>query len=328
MKFVLFKKSLEEGVSPIYLFDGEEEYFKKRGEEMLKEKFLSEPSLNYTVFSGDNLKGEEITSLVRAAESFPFMSEKRVVKVVDFYPTDKEYDKYLKDYFENPSDSTILIIVNSKSTKGKVCNLKKIKTVTHVDCSKADTETVIRWIYTQFKRIGVDIDSDCCERIASYCLFDMSRISGETEKLKAYALQGGKITARIIDDIVYRDTDYKMYELTGAIAKRNFTVYNSILNELLSKGIDEINVLNGICNYFKTLYEIIAINKNDAETASILGQQEYFIKKQRQQALAMSKERVKKNYLIVFNTINEIKNGKISQQGALLKVNAEIFFAL
>ena len=43
MKFVLFKKSLEEGAAPVYLFDGEEEYFKERGEEMLKAKFLQEP---------------------------------------------------------------------------------------------------------------------------------------------------------------------------------------------------------------------------------------------------------------------------------------------
>ena len=43
MKFVLFKNSLKEGAAPIYLFDGEEEYFKERGEEMLKERFLGEP---------------------------------------------------------------------------------------------------------------------------------------------------------------------------------------------------------------------------------------------------------------------------------------------
>lgn len=41
-------------------------------------------------------------SLVRAAESFPFLSEKRLVKAVDFYPTEKEYESYLKSYFENP----------------------------------------------------------------------------------------------------------------------------------------------------------------------------------------------------------------------------------
>ena len=38
MKFVLFRKSLEEGAAPIYLFDGEEVYFKERGEQMLNAK--------------------------------------------------------------------------------------------------------------------------------------------------------------------------------------------------------------------------------------------------------------------------------------------------
>ena len=261
MKFVMFKKSLEEGVSPIYLFDGEEEYFKERGEDMLKERYLSEPSLNYTSFNGENLKGSEMISLVRAAESFPFLSEKRLVKAVDFYPTEKEYESYLKSYFENPQESTILLIMNSRAPKGKVMDLKKIKTVTHVDCSKADDETVMRWIFTQFKRAGISVDAECCERIARYCLSDMSRVAGETEKLKAYALQGGVITAQVVDDVVYRDTDYKMYELTGAIARKNYTAYLSVMNELLAKGVDEMNILNGVCNYFRTLFEIVAMGR-------------------------------------------------------------------
>lgn len=326
MKFVMFKKSLEEGVSPIYLFDGEEEYFKERGEDMLKERYLSEPSLNYTSFNGDNLKGSEMISLVRAAESFPFLSEKRLVKAVDFYPTEKEYESYLKSYFENPQESTILLIMNSRAPKGKVMDLKKIKTVTHVDCSKADDETVMRWIFTQFKRAGISVDAECCERIARYCLSDMSRVAGETEKLKAYALQGGVITAQVVDDVVYRDTDYKMYELTGAIARKNYTTYLSVMNELLAKGVDEMNILNGVCNYFRTLFEIVAMGRSDADTANLLGQKEYFVKKQRQQAMMMSKQRVKDCYLSVFNAINDVKNGKISQTGALLCVNAAIFF--
>ena len=164
MKFVLFKNSLKEGAAPIYLFDGEEEYFKERGEEMLKERFLGEPSLNYSAFHGEALKGAALTSLVAAAQSFPFMSEKRIVRVTDFYPTEKEYETYLKGYFENPSADTILLIVNSSRPKGKF-DLKKMPNVTYVDCGKADEETVLRWIYTQFRRAGVRADTDCCERV-------------------------------------------------------------------------------------------------------------------------------------------------------------------
>ena len=193
MKFVLFKKSLEGGASPIYLFDGEEEYFKKRGEEMLRERFLGEPSLNYSVFHGENLKGAALTALVTAAESFPFMSEKRIVKVTDLYPTEKDYESYLKSYFEHPAESTILLIVNSAPPKGKAFDLKKAPNVTRVDCSKADEETVLRWIYAQFRRAGIGADTECCERIMQYCLGDMSRIAGETEKLLAYGAKSKKI---------------------------------------------------------------------------------------------------------------------------------------
>ena len=96
-----------------------------------------------------------MTALVAAAESFPFISAKRLVKVTDFFPTDKEYAAWLKPYFENPQPSTILLIVNSVKPKGKVADLKKMPNGTYVDCSRADEETVRRWIFTQFKRAGV-----------------------------------------------------------------------------------------------------------------------------------------------------------------------------
>ena len=108
MKFVLFKKSLETDPAPIYLFDGEEEYFKERGEEMLKEKFLQEPSLNFSVFHGETMKGSQLTALLAAVQSIPFMSEKRIVKVTDFYPTEADYERYLKEYFELSFNSTTI----------------------------------------------------------------------------------------------------------------------------------------------------------------------------------------------------------------------------
>ena len=79
---------------------------------------------------------------VAAAQSFPFISQKRLVKVTDFYPTEKEYNAYLKSYFEDPQPTTVLLIVNSASPKGKGFDLKKAPNVTFVDCGRADEETI------------------------------------------------------------------------------------------------------------------------------------------------------------------------------------------
>ena len=184
-----------QGARPVYLFDGEEEYFKERGEAMLRAKFLREPTLDFSLFRGETLHGGALADLVAAAQSFPFLSEKRIVKVTDFYPSEREYEQYLRRYLEDPPPSTILLIVNSVRPKGRPFDLKKAPGVTWVDCSRGDEETLLRWIFTRFKQAGVRADTECCERILHYCLSDMSRIAGEVEKLIAYA--GGAITPNI-----------------------------------------------------------------------------------------------------------------------------------
>lgn len=325
MKFVLFKNSLKEGAAPIYLFDGEEEYFKERGEEMLKERFLGEPSLNYSAFHGETLKGAALTSLVAAAQSFPFMSEKRIVRVTDFYPTEKEYETYLKGYFENPSADTILLIVNSSRPKGKF-DLKKMPNVTYVDCGKADEETVLRWIYTQFRRAGVRADTDCCERVMHYCLGDMSRIAGETEKLIAYAGQGGAVSPEDVDAVVYKDAEYKTYEMTGAFGAGNYAKFLSVQRELMEKGSDEGAVLNALCAYLRNLLEILLLKKSDAETARALGMNEYAVKMSRRQANAVGAARVRVCWEYVYAAISGVRSGELTAPAALLKVNAQLFY--
>ena len=129
VKYVDFKKFTDEnGAQPIYLFEGEEGYFREKGEDMLKARFLQEPSLDYASFDGSDLKGDKLKLLVDAAACFPFVSTKRVVRVTEFYPTEKEYDSYLKGLFENPIQDTILLIVNAG--KGKTGTVSFAKSPT------------------------------------------------------------------------------------------------------------------------------------------------------------------------------------------------------
>lgn len=326
MKFVLFKKSLEEGAAPVYLFDGEEEYFKERGEEMLKSKFLQEPSLNYTVLQGDTLKGAQMSALIAAVQCVPFLSQKRIVKVTDFFPTEKDYAAYLKPYLENPQRDTILLIINSASPKGKTVDLRKAPNVTWVDCSRADDDTVLRWIYTQFKRAGITADTECCERIMRYCLSDMSRISGETEKLIAFASDTKKITAQDVDAVVYKDAEYKTYEMSNALGIKNYGKFMAVQNELLAKGMDETAVLNALCSYYRGMFEIILLRKSDAETAKILGMKEYGVKMNRRQAEMIGLHRVEECFRGINGALSRMKAGEISASAALQVVNLQLFF--
>jgi DNA polymerase-3 subunit delta len=323
MKYTELKNDIKEGARSIYLLEGDDAYFRQKGEEMIKSAFVSMPELNYSSFDGESLKGAQITNLVNALESFPFMSEKRMVRVLNFYPTDSEYEHYLKKSFENFPPDSILLIVNQEGKKG--VDLKRKKCVTFVDCNRADEETVTKWAYITLKRVGIVASVDVCALIARYCLCNMSRVAIEVEKIIDYKVSG-ELTKEEVDALVYKDADFRLYEMTNAVARRDFKKFCEIEGELCQKGGDEISLLNGLFSYFKNLLTILSCGKSDADIASELKMKEYGVKKSREQARAIGALSLKEYVNYVYGAISDIKNGYIAPSSALQNVNNLLFF--
>ena len=329
MKYVDFKKFTDEnGARSVYLFEGEEVYFREKGEALLRSRFLQEPTLDFSAFEGGNLKGEKMRALVDAVNSFPFVSERRVVKVTEFYPTEKEYEAYLKPLFENPPTAGMLLIFNSSKGKAGTASLAKKPNVTFVDCGRADEETIKKWIYLTCKRAGVYADGITCGKLAFYCVFDMSRIAMETEKLLGYCTSMGleRLTDEIVDALVYPDTEYKKYELANALARKNYSAFMKILKDLLSHGYNETELLSSLASYFKSLYEVSLCRGSDGEIAAALGLKEYAVKKNREQAAKFKKEELLGFYNAVYGAISGIKCGELTPSAALKTVTAKLFF--
>ena len=329
MKYVDFKKFTDEnGACPIYLFEGEEVYFREKGEALIKSRFLQEPTLDFSSFEGSSLKGDKMLFLLDAVNSFPFVSEKRVVKVTDFYPTEKEYESYLKPLFENPPMASILLILNASKGKAGTASLEKKPNVTFIDCSRSDEETIKRWIYLTCKRAGVYADGITCGKLASYCVFDMSRISMETEKLLGYCVSKKveRLTDEIVDALVYPDTEYKKYELSNALARKNYSSFMKILKDLLSHGYNETELLSTLASYFKGLYEVSISRGSDGEIATALGLKEYAARKNREQAAKFGKEELFGYYDAVYGAISALKCGELTPSAALKWVTAKLFF--
>jgi DNA polymerase-3 subunit delta len=329
VKYVDFRKFTDEnGAKPIYLFEGEEAYFRDKGEALIKSRFVQDTTLDYASLDGAALKGDGIRALTDAANCFPFLSEKRVVRVTEFYPTEKEYETYLKDFFENPPTDGILLIVNSAKPKTGQATLSKKPNVTHVDCARSDEETIKKWIYLTCKKEGVYADGVTCGKLAAYCVYDMSRIAGETEKLLAYlqATQGTRLTDELVDLLVYPDSEYKIYELTNALSRKNYGEYVRILNDLSTKGFNETSLLSTLASYFRNLYETSLLKGGDKEVAAVMGIKEYAAKKNREQAAKFQKGALLEMYRVVYGAISDIKCGVVTPSAALKTVTARLFF--
>lgn len=323
MKFTELKNSIANGAEKIYLLEGDDAYFRRKGEEMIKEAFLQFPELNFTAFEGEALKGSGITALVSAVKNYPFMSEKRIIKVTEFYPSDSEFENYLKPLLEDFPQTTILIIINAGAKKG--VDLKRKHAVTYVDCNRSDPETVARWAYITLKRAGVAASTSVCESIAAYCLADMSRVSVEVEKLIAFK-SGGTLTQEDVDSLVYKDADYKLYELTNSVARKDFNKFCLISDELTGKNGDEVYILNGLFNYFKNLLTVLTSRDSDQSLAATLKMKEYGVKKSREQAEIIGEKNLSLYVRRIYGLISDVKCGQATPRSALQTAQNLIFF--
>lgn len=290
MKFAELKKYLAAGQADnIYLITGEDAYFRAKSVESLKSRFVTEPQLNVTVFEGDYALSNfgEVSSALAA---YPFLGEKRMVILREFYPKTDFFNREMKSYFSSPVRETVLVIENTKSCDA----LKKAENAVSIDCDKEDVDMLSKWIVNECAKSGVSIPRATAEKVAEYSLRDMTKIAGETKKLVAFAGEGGAVTDADMEDLVGKDTEYQIYELTECIGKKRYDGAMTILKDMQGKGEPPQRLIVSIYNYFRRLLHISLSPLSDAELAKVLGVKEYAVKKSREQARAFRKKSLKK----------------------------------
>lgn len=303
VKFVEFVNGLNNGEEySVYLFEGEDGYFRSQGLSLLKNKFLSEPNLNLATFEGK----DDISMIESSLFSLPFLSNKRFTVVKEFYPDSKTLTGGIKEFLNNPPNDAIFVIINEKSSEA----IKKLKNVYVVDCKKADLPTISKWIKAECKKNGVLISGETASMIATYSLLDMKRVELEVSKLISYKGCSGEITASDVNDTVYRDSEYKIFNLTEKIGKKQFDSAIEIITEMLGKNEPSQRIMVSILNHFRRLLFVAISGKTDKELASIFKVQEYAIIKTREQ-LKYFKTRAVKNAVDYLHQADYlIKSGK------------------
>lgn len=326
MKFTQLTKSLQQAVDPAYLIEGEEAYFRDAAVRAVTEAVnITQPLLNNTRYEGESLKGDRLLSFRDELYTLPFFDEKRIVRVYGFFPSEKEWESVFAPYLEKPCKTTVLMIVN-EGKKANAADLKKKKGLTFVDCARADEETLSRWLFNLMRKNGLSPDADACALMVRFCARDASRMKAETEKLASLLGEGARIRREHIEEFVPKDSEYKIYEMTQAASRGNFAKFGEIMNDLMRKGFDEFAVLSSLTSHYETLLAVTDMAGSDEEVAKALSQNAYAVKKNREAARRLGRERVRELYGELYSLGAGAKSGKFSKQGAYFSAIAKIFF--
>ncbi len=326
MKFVQLSANLKEaGPASVYLVEGEEAFFRDHAVGAIRAACaLANPALNDVRYEGEALKGDALGSFVSDLRTLPFLDEKRLVRAYEFYPTEREWESALKPYAASPCPSTVLVIVNTGAKKG--CDLKRKVGVVYVDCGKESEEALSKWLFGVVRRAGLSIDGDATTLMVRYCDSNAARMKLEVEKLKLLLGHGGRITRETVENYIAKDVEYKIYELTQAASRGNFSAFSEILHDLMEKGYDENAALSALISHYRSLSEIAGMRGTDGEIGAALGLKPYAVQKNREIVRRLGAERTQKLYLELYGLAAGMRSGLYQKAGALSAAIAKIFF--
>ncbi|MDR2201397.1 MAG: DNA polymerase III subunit delta [Clostridiales bacterium] len=305
MKFSALKKHIADGrLRPCYLLFGDDGFISERAAAQFKSLVRVSPEFNVSYFCDSS----DSRGLVEAAQLLPLMDAVRVVIAENFSGAPEPIVEYLK----NPNPSSVLVFVQTALAENfsAVVNLSE-----PVDCGRQSEDDILTYISAAAAKRGCSATKDAARLLIRSCNGYMFRIASELEKLCAFKA-GGVIESADVGLAVTPELDFKIYELSEAVAAKRGAAAGQILKTLLATGAAPATLLGLIYSHFRRLL-FASVNKNDPDLARLLGVKSYAAQKAGEQAARYTPRRLKAVCDLLNRADYAFKSGTLTDAAAL-----------
>ena len=214
---------------PVYYLMGEEPYYIDLIADYITDNILTETEkeFNLTVVYGADV---DMATVINAAKRYPMMSEHQVVVVKEAQNIRNMEE--LSYYLQKPLLSTILVICHKH---GVLDRRKKLaaeieKTGVLFESKKVKDAQLPAFITSYMKRKGIDVEPKATAMLADFVGADLSRLTGELEKLIITLPKGHtRVTPEQIEKNIGISKDYNNFELRSALVEKDVLKANKII---------------------------------------------------------------------------------------------------
>lgn len=296
----------------IILIVGNDDYLRRRAEEKIT-SLIDEGARELNLSFADS--SVPISEILNSCATLPFASDCRVlIASGKFGKFSSDEEKSLIKYSSDETASTFLVF----SELGGDEAYKNLKPhITVVDCSKTDGAELKRFAVQMAKEKDISVGEGAMELLLRYSDRMLDRVSNELDKLKAYCM-GETVTEDDVKELVHRESDYLVYELSNAISDRDGKKTFDVLDSMLTSGFSESALLGVITANFRRLLNIrLNSGMTDGELAGFLGIKEYAVSRNRKIAMKFSQVKLKKITDKLIDLEYGFKSGDITESRAL-----------
>lgn len=249
-----------------------------------------------------------------ALSTFPMFGDWKVVVVPDIATKLSDEDKdFVKTYVLAPNPTSILVAVvdcpeddddekgskkkedaqtegdggeqNKKNNKVNLTPLAKTFCqkfgIECINCDHLERNEIANEVQEILDEVPeCKMDANALDILIDYTKSDMSRISREVQKLKAYS--GNRITAKDVEELVAPNSDYVAYLLTNAVTEKNADEALKIVNSLLGRGKSGVGIISMLYNQYRKMLHMTLYTGDDEQLQKLLdisGGQLYHLKR-------------------------------------------------
>lgn len=225
----IIKQFKDKAPLPLYLLHGEEAYYIDEVTDAATKYILEEheKDFNLTILYGKDVNLDQLQEQVK---QFPMMSERQVVIVKEAQYV-KNWDLLLS-YFENPNQTTVLILAHKHKPVDKRKKFVKLfqKNGVILESKKLYDSQIDGWISNYLRTKGYSIEPKAVMLLSEFLGTDLGKIVKEVEKLAIVLEKGSTITSKDIEKNIGFSKDYNAFELINAIAAKDILKANRIIN--------------------------------------------------------------------------------------------------
>ncbi len=312
MKFVELKKFLQTKTLNNYLLLGNDSFLLDRAFSLIKESQNFEPEELNVINFIESADGKKIAE---ALNTLPIMSEYKLT-YLDVSSSDSKIENLqdLENYLKKYNPSSIFVI---KAGENKKIVEKLTKYFEVVDCNKLSEAFVNSYIINDLKKHNKTISNKALKKLGEYTLYDLQLISGEIYKLVSYAFDENEITEKHVEEIVTKNLEYQVFDLTENLVKKNSERVFEILQDIKHKKDNEKLLLPLISNHFRRLFQVSLSNSTVQETASWLKVRDYAVTIATRQSKLFRQTDLKQINELCLKLDYEMKTGEIAFNSAL-----------
>ncbi len=318
----LKREIAENGISGAYLFYGEELYLRDIYIDKIKEVIPEDGFEEFNLISLDG-KTSDLETMADAIESYPMMSEKKLVVVRDsgiFKKAREEEQKFWTEELKNLPDYCVLLFIEDSVDKRSSLYKTISKNGSAVEFAYLKPYELTAWVQGEVLKAKKKMSKNVIEYFVSLCPDGLISMKNELDKLLSLATE--EISEYDVKRMVSKSLNVQVFDLSDCIMEKNTDKAFAILEDLKTARESAFTVLYLLNSMFdKMLLSKLMLAEGcpTAEVEKRLGLPPFIAKKYYNGAKGFSEEFLTERVKRVPELDLEIKQGKILEWDALYK---------